>query len=109
MTDALLANQMPKHLNASYEGDDLFTGDQLRAAVAAEREACAKLVRQTNSRKRRENMTKYVGDLADSLTEELMEVIRRYDETMIVATVIGCIELVKQQIITNHIEEDDDD
>lgn len=32
------ANQMPKHLNASYEGDDLFTGDQLRAAVAAERE-----------------------------------------------------------------------
>ena len=55
------------------------------------------------------SMTKYVGDLADSLTEELMEVIRRYDETMIVATVIGCIELVKQQIITNHIEEDDDD
>ena len=54
-------------------------------------------------------MTKYVGDLADSLTEELMEVIRRYDETMVVATVIGCIELVKQQIITNHIEEDGDD
>jgi hypothetical protein len=37
------ANQMPKHLNSSYEGDDLFTGEQLRAAVAAEREACAKL------------------------------------------------------------------
>jgi hypothetical protein len=29
---------MPKHLNASDEGDDLYTGDQLRAAVAAERE-----------------------------------------------------------------------
>lgn len=28
----------PKHLNASYEGDDLYTGEQLRAAVAAERE-----------------------------------------------------------------------
>jgi hypothetical protein len=37
------ANQMPKHLNASYEGDDLYTGEQLRAAVAAEREACAKV------------------------------------------------------------------
>ena len=37
----------PESLNASYEGDDLYTGEQLRAAVAvavaAEREACAKL------------------------------------------------------------------
>lgn len=54
-------------------------------------------------------MTRYVGDLADSLTEELMEVIRRYDESLLVPTVIGCLELVKQQIIVNHIEEDDDD
>jgi hypothetical protein len=35
--------KMPEYLNASFEGDDLFTGDQLRAAVAAEREACAKV------------------------------------------------------------------
>ena len=35
--------EMPEYLNASFEGDDLFTGDQLRAAVAAEREACAKV------------------------------------------------------------------
>ena len=34
---------MPPYLNASYEGDDLFTGEQLRAAVLAEREACAKV------------------------------------------------------------------
>lgn len=33
---------MPPYLNASYEGDDLFTGEQLRAAVLTEREACAK-------------------------------------------------------------------
>jgi len=33
----------PPYLNASYEGDDLYTGDQLRAAVLAEREACAKV------------------------------------------------------------------
>jgi len=31
--------QMPKHLNASYEGDDLYTGEQLRAVVAAEQTA----------------------------------------------------------------------
>jgi len=49
----LAANQMPKHLNASYEGDegdDLYTGEQLRAAVAAEREACAKLCDEMESR-----------------------------------------------------------
>jgi hypothetical protein len=34
----------PLPLNASDEGDDLFTGEQLRAAIAAEREACAQMV-----------------------------------------------------------------
>ena len=46
----LAANQMPKHLNASYEGDDLYTGEQLRAAVAAEREACAKVAEEEIAR-----------------------------------------------------------
>ena len=40
--------QMPPYLNASYEGDDLYTGDQVRELMklvaAKEREACAKLV-----------------------------------------------------------------
>ena len=35
--------KMPEYLNAAYEGDDLYTGDQLRAAILAEREACAKV------------------------------------------------------------------
>jgi hypothetical protein len=35
--------KMPPYLNAAYEGDDLFTGDQLRSVVLAEREACAKV------------------------------------------------------------------
>lgn len=35
--------EMPPYLNAAYEGDDLFTGEQLRAAVLQEREACAKV------------------------------------------------------------------
>jgi len=36
--------EKPEYLNASYEGDDLYTGEQLRAAIAAEREACAKVI-----------------------------------------------------------------
>jgi hypothetical protein len=44
----------PQSLNASDEGDDLFTGEQLRAAVAvaiaAEREACAKVAEEEIAR-----------------------------------------------------------
>lgn len=39
--------QMPPYLNAAYEGDDLYTGDQVRELMklvaAKEREACAKV------------------------------------------------------------------
>lgn len=39
--------EMLPYLNASYEGDDLYTGDQVRELMklvaAKEREACAKL------------------------------------------------------------------
>ena len=39
--------EMPEYLNAAYEGDDLYTGDQVRELMklveAKEREACAKL------------------------------------------------------------------
>lgn len=40
--------QMPPYLNASFEGDDLYTGDQVRELMklvaAKEREACAKVL-----------------------------------------------------------------
>ena len=39
--------EMPEYLNAAYEGDDLYTGKQVRELMklvaAAEREACAKV------------------------------------------------------------------
>jgi hypothetical protein len=39
--------EMPEYLNASYEGDDLYTGDQVRELMKLiaerEREACAKV------------------------------------------------------------------
>ena len=39
--------QMPPYLNASFEGDDLYTGDQVRELMklvaAKEREACAEV------------------------------------------------------------------
>jgi len=48
------------------------------------------------------------GAVASGLVDELLEVIHKYDETLYMATVIGCLELVKQQLI-NEASEDDDD
>jgi hypothetical protein len=55
----------PQSLNASDEGDDLFTGEQLRAAVAvaiaAEREACAKVCENIGDYD--ENVDEYYSDI----------------------------------------------
>jgi hypothetical protein len=47
------------------------------------------------------------GKLAGGLVEELLEVIHKYDETLYMATVIGALELVKQQLIQDSIEEEE--
>jgi len=48
------------------------------------------------------------GKVASGLVDELLEVVHKYDETLYMATVIGCLELVKQQLINDATEEDDD-
>ena len=48
------------------------------------------------------------GKLADSLIDDLLVAIHKYDETLYMATVIGVLELVKQQLINDSIEDDDD-
>lgn len=49
------------------------------------------------------------GKLADGLVDELLETIHKYDETLYMATVIGVLELVKQQLIQESIDKEDDD
>ena len=48
------------------------------------------------------------GKLAGGLVDELLEVIHKYDETLYMSTVIGCLELVKQQLINDSVEDGDD-
>ena len=48
------------------------------------------------------------GKLAGGLVDELLKVIHRYDESLYMATVIGCLELVKQQLIDEAKENSDD-
>lgn len=49
------------------------------------------------------------GKLAGGLVDELLEVVHRYDESLYMATVIGCLELVKQQLIMESVEDEDSD
>ena len=46
--------------------------------------------------------------VVDGLVEELLQLIHKYDETLYMATVIGCLELVKQQLIEDCIKDNDD-
>ena len=48
------------------------------------------------------------GKVAGGLVDELLEVVHKYDETLYMATVIGALELVKQQLIQESIEEEDE-
>jgi hypothetical protein len=49
------------------------------------------------------------GKLADGLVDELLQVIHKYDEAMYMATAIGVLELVKQQLIQESMEREDED
>lgn len=49
------------------------------------------------------------GKLADGLVDDLLAVIHKYDESLYMSTVIGVLELVKQQLINDNIEDDEDD
>jgi hypothetical protein len=56
----------------------------------------------------RKEMILSQGNLADGLVDELLKTIHKYDETLYMSTVIGVLELVKQQLINESMENDDD-
>lgn len=49
----------------------------------------------------------YAGDLTQGLVDELLATIYKYEETMVLPTVLGCLEIVKHQLILDHAEEDE--
>ena len=46
------------------------------------------------------------GKLAEGLAQELLEVIYQYEETLYTPTVLGVLDLVKQQIIFDSAEDE---
>jgi hypothetical protein len=51
----------------------------------------------------------YQGSLSQKLVDELLAVIYKYDETMMLATALGCLEIAKAQLLQDHMEDEDDD
>jgi hypothetical protein len=49
----------------------------------------------------------YNSNLSQGLVDELLAVIHKYDETMMLPTALGCLELVKQQLIQDHMDDID--
>ena len=51
-------------------------------------------------------------ELASGLTEEILEVIYKYEEAIMLPTVLGVLDVIKFELIRDHIvqmEEDDED
>ncbi len=46
--------------------------------------------------------------LAQGLTDELLDVIYKYHESMPLVTVLGVLEVVKHQLIQEHMDEEDE-
>ena len=49
------------------------------------------------------------GDLSQSLTDEILELISEYDGSLYLPTVLGALDLVKLQLVADHMEEVEDE
>lgn len=49
------------------------------------------------------------GQLSQGLFDEICDLIEKYDETLYLSTVLGVIEMVKVQVINDHMEDDEDE
>lgn len=49
------------------------------------------------------------GKLADGMLGELLAVVYKYEDTMILPTVLGILDIVKYQLIQDHMEDEDDE
>ena len=50
----------------------------------------------------------YMGNLTQGLVDEILAVVHKYDETMMLPTALGCLDLAKAQLLQDHMEDDDE-
>lgn len=51
----------------------------------------------------------YDADIAQGLVDEVLAVLHKYDESVLLPTVLGCLDIVKMQLLQEHMEEEDDE
>ena len=49
------------------------------------------------------------GKLANGLVDELLALVHKYDESLYMCSVIGVLELVKQQLIYENVDPEEDE
>lgn len=50
----------------------------------------------------------YDRNITQGLVDELLEVIHKYDDTMMLATALGCLDIAKAQLIQEAQEDNDE-
>ncbi len=50
----------------------------------------------------------YMRTLTQALVDEILAVVHKYDETMMLPTALGCLDLAKAQLLQDHMEDDDE-
>jgi hypothetical protein len=50
----------------------------------------------------------YQGSLAQKLVDELLDVVHGYDDAILLPTALGCLDIVKAQLLQEHMEDEDD-
>lgn len=52
---------------------------------------------------------KYDAEIAQGLVDEIVAVVYKYSESMLVATAVGCLEIAKVQILNDQVDEVEDE
>jgi hypothetical protein len=51
----------------------------------------------------------YDANIAQALVDEVLELLHKYDESVLLPTVLGCLDIVKMQLLQDQMDEDDED
>jgi hypothetical protein len=51
----------------------------------------------------------YDANIAQGLVDEVLELLHKYDESVLLPTVLGCLDIVKMQLLQDQMDEDDEE
>jgi len=49
----------------------------------------------------------YASDIAQGLVDDILATIHKYDESLLLPTVLGCLDIAKAQLLADHMDEED--